>query len=388
MADQDVLKKEPEDSLTQLAKEAMHIPFGLVAKAIDPFFTESTQMTGIENILDETGEMKEGPFLWLVKHEHWYDALQFPAWLLDKGVPDLKIPTKRKFVQHENLSRFINWLMSPLCTGVYRTWLGEGVDSEEELKEMKAANWEMLEELKEEYSKGRHVVFFPEGTTETDGRIPDIKSGAYNVAKIEQEDGTIDLIQCVPVGLTYDFMVGDEILGWKRDLMFFNIGEPFLYGPVERHEGESDRDWVKRDINHFEQRILNYFIDLNTYTVSQLAGEYVVQQAIGGAVRVSLTELDKIVKRRAEALSDIEGIIIDEALLDDESRSKRVARFYEELHELNFINTDGILDHARILAIPEDLDYRDDNILLFSANRLEQIMGRRPAIAEIIEKMR
>src|SRR4030042_1101860 len=95
MGEQSVLHDTPGSSLEGYAKEAFLTGFSLFSKAIDPLFTESDQVTGMEHVLDADGKLIPGPLLWLLKHESWYDALNVPTMLLNLGVPDMKVPNNR-----------------------------------------------------------------------------------------------------------------------------------------------------------------------------------------------------------------------------------------------------------------------------------------------------
>ncbi len=386
MADTDteILYKELERSPSTFLLKQFTGFFSGVMTIVRSLVTEEVKVSGLENIL-ENDEVKPGPFLWLPKHDSWNDIYNIvPLWK-DIGKPVAKAVSRRKIMGDTIGSPIIKFLLSPVAIEVYRTWLDEGLTEDEE-KAMKAENWKRIANLRNHFDRGMDAVIFPEGTTKTDGRISEIKSGAYNLSKIEREDGSLDLIQCVPVGTTYDFLAGDTFLGKKRDLVFFSVGEIFTYEAVEREEEETAKQWVKRDIAHLAQRIENYLIDLNTYTTSQLAGDYIVTAAEEGVGCITLDELDSVLKQRVNALSTVESAIIDEALLEEETRTTRLERFYNEIVKMDYITQDGTLNTNRILLEPSEGEtYKKENILLYSVNRLRGIMDKREEITSAID---
>ena len=387
MAETRILHAELEESAATHSIRHFIRLFTTVMKIVKPFVTESVQVSGLESLLDGEGEQRDGPFLWLPKHESWNDIVNIPSLWYDFGKPIVKAPLRRNILKVKVPSKILAGILSPITFEVYRTWTKEG-ESEGEREQMRLANRERLAVVREHYYKGRQAMVFPEGTSKSDGRFSSIRAGAYNLSKIERDDGGLDLLQCVPIGNTYDFMAGDTHFGKKRHLVFLNIGEVFLYEPPAREEGETNKAYVKRDIAHFGQRILDYLIDLNTYTTSQLAGEYFMGLAKEGINSVTEEKLDAIVGERVSALQGIEGLIFDEALLKEDSRKLRVEHFYEELLSQGYINESGTIDRDRVLLAPQKKDYKKGNILLYSVNRLYGIAEARPAVAKVLENVR
>lgn len=380
-----VLVEEPDRSLLGLAKRfylsCNLASFSRLVSIIDRFMIESVQADGLEHILAAGGSLAKGPALWLLKHDYWYEAAYFPAWLWDRGAPSVKVPTARNLLGQNVLSEIAAWMMKPIFFGVHRTWRDEA-SSDAEKEAMRRQNRELFERVKAEFYRGQHIMMCPEGTTMSDGRFSEIKPGAYTLAKVERP-GAVDLVRCVPVGLTYDYLAGDSFLGLKRNLFFLNIGKEMFYEPVRRFAGEPDKDYVKRDIAKFSQRILDSFIDLNTYTVSQLAGDYLVSLAERGGGKTSHAELEQVVASRADALSAL-GMTLDKALLTEAGRQKRVARFIKGLVSGHYIEKDGGLNIDRVLLPPDLGSWTKHTTLMYSVNRLRHIMEQRPDVAEAI----
>lgn len=380
-----VLVQEPDRSLIGLAKGLYRsrnlAGFSALVGVISRFITDSVQVDGLEHVLAADGPLADGPALWLLKHDYWYEAAYFPAWLWQMGAPAVKVPAARSLLGQNALSDIALRMMGPIFFGVHRTWRGEA-SSDEERESMRLQNRELLERVKAEYVEGQHVVICPEGTTMSDGRFMEIQPGAYNLARVDRPEG-MDLVRCVPVGLTYDYLAGDSPLGLKRNLVFFNIGEEMLYEPCRRLPGEPDGEYMKRDIACFSGRILDSFIDLNTYTVSQLAGDYLVSLAERGGGMVDRKELELAVAARADALGAL-GMTLDRALLSHEGRQKRMRRFHKGLVSGRYLGSDGTLNTERILLQPDLGSWTKHTSLLYSVNRLRDIMGRRPDVADAI----
>ena len=345
-------------------------------KSLRPLITEEVQVSGLENLVDG------GPKLWMFKHEHWFDPPNLISFWFDVGCPSFKVLGARDVVVDSTLlSKIAGRLLSPILYVVHRTWRDK-VSTEEDKELMRRENQKALERLRSCYEDGYHIIVAPEGQTQSDGRNWTIRSGVYNLCKVPRED-RLDLIRCMPVGNTYDFMAGDRKFGRRRHLVFLSYGKPFLYEAVHPKKDESDKEYVQRDIKHFTDGIRRKFVDLTAITTSQLAGHYLMDHP-GGELR--LEELEDAVSARVDALSGIEGLIFDEALFEEEGRKGRVGNFYDTISELGYL-VDGVLDTKRVLYVPPESRYKEENLLLYMVNRLRCIADQRPEVASALESV-
>jgi len=343
------------------------------------YITEEAQVHGAQNVLAAT---HKGPYLWLFRHECMHDAFNLaPLW---KELPDLPPMLIASRTQHSPIPfvrEIVGAVMHPVVFELHRVSMGEG-KTEVEKEALRQENERRLNRVKASLRKGVHAAMFPEGTVKTNGRISKIRAGCYNISHLQREDGGIDIIPAIPLGLTYDFMSGKQGFFGRKSLVFINIGKPIVYAPVERNDGESYEAYIKRDIHAFTGRIRDDFISLSAITTAQLCSEQLLQKSIDQRYDVSRESLSVVIAQKVEKLRSIEGLMIDEALLDSDLRNHRVRRCYRTLEEEGFI-AQGKINAERCLKEPSNLDgYYKENPVLFSANRLYEMMQYDQRIAD------
>ena len=355
--------------------------FSYVMHALRPLITDKIQVSDKEGVL-KNKELTSGPRLWAIKHETIMDPVNImPLWRQISYLPDLKIAAK----EFKGKERILDFLFGSLFFHVYRLSRGEGAD-EEDRKQMDMKNKKSLEAARARYLNGAHNIIFPEGTTDTDGTVFPIKSGCYNLSFMGDFK-----IPILPMGITYDFFAGRNncLTGKKRNLAFINLGKPFVY--------EKAYDNVKQDIRAHTNRVRDVLIGLNTITVSQLAGEYILKQAIAGNNHINRQQLQKVVSARVDGLRGLEGLTFDEALLENNSCEKRIEMLYNNLG--NYFAAEDKISIERVLLEPENIKYekghplryagyKKGNPLRFCANRLIQVSEKRPDIEEVLERTR
>ena len=385
---------EAEDHSFSLEKAIARAFLPLLVSGIPSvrhFYMEPAQVHGIKNLVEVDGTPLQGPALWLLKHESKFDFVAAaPLWKLVPGDPLIKGVSRDEYSSSKVLSRVIRELMRPLFIETYRL-SDKTLLSDVEKQQLRDKNRKGIERLQDNYHKGIHVGIAPEGVSKSDGRIPPIRSGAYNLSHIEREDGVIERVPCVAVGNTYDFMVGEKnFFGRRKYAVFFNFGKPFFYEPVVRDEDEPHEDYIKRDIQCFAEKVELAFLDLNTITASQLVGNYIIRKVEQKRdTGVTPEWMNRFLAWRVEQLSQIEGLYFDNALLTQEGRERRVGALFESLQELGYIS--GVcspISHV-VRRIPEHVDtFKDNqkggNILLYSANRLRQVAEVTPAVNEVL----
>ncbi len=352
--------------------------------------TEEIQLHGQQHLLHENGKPLPGPYLWLSKHEVSMDVINVVPYWLDID-PHLRFDLRgamRNFKKSEYVFRALDAaILRHFTYHVSRTSRGEG-NSPEEIERLRTENEEHFQQVRENYRNGIHALMFPEGTTQTDGTVFPVKSGCYNIAKIEREDGSIDLITTIPIGLTYDHISGDQDFLFQRiqrKHAFVTIGKPSYYEPLARREGESDESYVKADIGNHTRRVRERLIDLNTFTVAQLAGEYVLRSAEAGRREISKNELEDIVSQRVERLQRLPKTTFDDQLGNEYGRRHRIEQFWEGLERRGYVDYDGNLDLQKTLVVPGFEHYKRDNPLRYCVNRVQQLGNYRDDIRSVFE---
>lgn len=352
--------------------------------------TEEVQLHGQEHLLQENGNPRPGPYLWLSKHEVSADVINFIPYWMDID-PSLRFDLRgamRNFKKSEWRFRLLDALILRHFTyHVNRTSRGEG-NSLEEIEQLRAENGNNFRRVRENYERGIHALMFPEGTTQTDGTVFPIKAGCYNIAKIEREDKSIDVITTIPIGLTYDHISGDQDFFFQRmqrKHAFVNIGKPFYYEPLPRRKNETDESYVKADIANHTHRVREQLIQLNTFTVAQLAGEYVLRKVEAGRKEVSKEELEDILSQRVERLQRLPQTTFDDQLHNEYGQHHRVEQFWDGLERRGYIDHEGTLDSQKALLAPDLKHYKRDNALRYCVNRVRQLGEYRDDVRSALE---
>jgi len=367
---------------TFLRKRSMQNRVGVAAfsvlNSIKPIFTERLYLNGLENLFEEgdvNGTPIPGPFLWLMKHESYYDAINLP--------PEFhKVPRTPKYVVMGR-ERYLpvpglNYLFLKLFNiiPIKRGWL-EADMTEEKRREIDDFNRNALGKLVQECRKGCHPFVLPEGTTRNNGEIAKIRSGAYNMSHFI-EDGKLNVVNCVPVGNTYDLMSGT----YGRQLVFLQIGKMFQYKPAE-YEGERPGEYMKKDIHKFSATIRQQFAELNTLTLPQIIGlmlrdcsrrgmQYVSRNKMALKARFTLMEI--------KARDDKEPMLVDPELLTTEGMQKRMENFYSNLIRRGYVtktqNGDR-LNREIVLQTCAPERYKKENPLAYMTNRIISVLDER-----------
>lgn len=374
----------PRDFYTQLMLRL----YASVTTIVRPLVSEEVQVTGIQNL---EGRIDSGQgALWLGKHDSRMDALNLPPlWFSFPGHPSLRGVSRTEYIKipshpllSKHLSSALSWVMRKTLFHEVHRVSEMGYLPTSEVQRLRTENGAILHQLQQLYQQGTQVVIMPEGTTKTDGHIAVIRDGAYDLCQPN--------IWCVPFGNTYDSMSARKsIFGRSRDLVFINFGIPFHYQPIARQDEESDIQYRVRDKTQFSRQIQDAFMDLNTITAGQLAGEYLMSLAQQGERKWSRQDMEHIISRRVEALRQVEGIIIDRVLLDPLTCERRIYYLYESLQEKGYITENGEIAPERVLFTPANVHvYKHQNPLRYMANRLIGIAKERPAIAQALQDTR
>lgn len=387
-----VFQSQEKQSLGfQLIKRPIMVSLMMIIEGLQQNRTEEVQLHGQRNLLQENGEPYPGPYLWAVKHEVSADVINIVPYWMDLPLPhrfDFR-SAMRTFKRGERGLRTLDAaVLRHFTYHVSRTSRGEG-DTPEEIARLRAENEKHFQEMRENYRRGIHAILFPEGTTQTDGTVFPIRAGCYNLAKIAREDGTIEVITTIPVGLTYDHVSGDEIpflFGkLQRKHVFINIGAPLYYQPLPRRADETDDAYIKADISHHTHRVREQLISLNTFTVAQLAGEYVLRKVEGGMKTLSKAELEDILTQRTERLRRVPRTIFDDKLLDEVGRHYRIEQFWDGLERRGYIDHAGMVDFQKVLFAPGLKHFKRDNALRYCVNRVRQLAQQKDDIKSIID---
>ncbi len=385
-----VFKAKGDSLAFQLVKRPIMAGIMMAMDLLRGPLTEEIQLHGQQHLLQEKGEPHPGPYLWLSKHEVSMDVINVVPYWMDLDLSqrfDLR-GAMRNFKKNEYVFRALDSaVLQHFTYHVSRTSRGEG-SSPEEIERLRAENEQHFQQVRENYGKGIHALIFPEGTTQTDGTVFPIKAGCYNIAKIEREDKSIDVITTIPIGLTYDHISGDQDFFFQRiqrKHAFVNIGEPFYYEPLVRREGENDESYVKADIQNHTHRVRERLIDLNTFTVAQLAGEYVLRSAEAGRRKISKEELEDILSQRVERLQRLPQTTFDDQLENEYGRHNRIEQFWNGLERRGYVDHEGNLDLQKTLIVPGLKHYKRDNGLRYCVNRVRQLGEHRDEIKMVLE---
>ena len=385
-----VLQVQTNNLGFQLIKRPIIAGIMVAMNLLQGTFTEEVQLHGQEHLLEENGKPRPGPYLWLSKHEVSADVINFvPYWMdIDLSLRfDLR-GAMRNFKKSEYGFRALDAaVLRHFTYHVSRTSRGEG-NSTEEIELLRAENEQHFRQVRENYGNGIHAVMFPEGTTQTDGTVFPIKAGCYNIAKIEREDRSIDVITTIPIGLTYDHVSGDQDFFFQRiqrKHAFINMGKPFYYKPLPRREDETDESYVKADIANHTHRVREHLIGLNTFTVAQLAGEYVLRSGEAGRGEVSKDELEDILSERVERLQRLPQTTFDYQLENGYGRHNRIEQFWDGLERRGYIDNDGRLNFKKTLLVPGLKHYKRDNALRYCVNRVRQLGEYRDDVRSVLE---
>lgn len=387
-----IFKGQQDQSLGfQLIKRPIMAGLMMIIEGLQQNRTEEVQLHGQQNLLQENGEPHPGPYLWAVKHEVSADVINIVPYWMDLPLQyrfDFR-SAMRTFKDKEVGLRLLDALVLKHFTyHVSRTSRGEG-DTPEEIARLRAENEKHFQEMRENYQRGIHAILFPEGTTQTDGTVFPVKAGCYNLARVVQDDGTFQVITTVPVGVTYDHISGDEIpflFGkLQRKHAFINIGKPFFYEPLPRRTDETEEAYTKADIQHHAHRVREQLINLNTFTVAQLAGEYVMRSVEAERREVSKQELEDILTKRVERLQRLPHTTFDDKLLDDAGRHHRIEQFWDGLERRGYIDHTGTLDFQNVLVMPDLKHYKRDNALRYCVNRVRQLAQQRDDVKSLLD---
>ncbi|MBI4152043.1 hypothetical protein HY496_03660 [Candidatus Woesearchaeota archaeon] len=388
-----VLEVSKKDPLFRWVKRPIITGLIGIIKLLQKTYTEELQLHGKENLLKEDGQPYANPGLWAIKHEVSADIINIiPYWM--HIAPSLRFDFRsamRNVKRGEYGLRLLDTLVLRHFTyHVHRTSFGEG-NSPEEIEQLRKENAAHFQRVREQYQKGIHAIIFPEGTTKTDGTVFPIKSGCYNLAKNEREDGILDVITTIPVGLTYDHISGGRnpfFSKIQRKHVFVNIGKPFYYDAHTQNSSESDHPWeIKAQINKYSQHVREQLIRLNTLTVAQLAGEYVLTKAEEGKRNISKEELRDILSRRVEKLQQLPQLTFDDELQGESGRQRRIDQFWHGLEYRGFMEGDR-MSLEKIVIVPNLPKYKKDNALRYCVNRLRQFAQYRGDVDSVLNETR
>lgn len=348
--------------------------------AVRQLFAEQVYLHGINENLYSDGEAIKGPFLWLMKHESWYDIINYPpAFLKVPNHPKYMVLGRRGYTHVPPLDYLIGKVFN--IRYITRNWMEQDME-EEKKKKAEIENRKSIKEVLDGFQEGIHTFILPEGTTKNNGAIAKIRSGAYNASHLVY-DGKLYVVNCMPVGNTYDLMSGKD----GKHLMFIEAGKLFQYHPVD-YEGESEADYIKKDIGEFAKVIRMNLAQLHTVTLSQIVGSKMRMAAERGEPFIFASELNECV---ASVLGEIdclgEEVFIDPMLKEDPK--SRFKNFYSSLPQHGYGRKMGDkvwIDGERILCVPSDAHYKRDNPLGYMTNRIESVLEERPMLKEAFEK--
>lgn len=165
-----------------------------------------TRLLGIEVVVE--GERAQGPTLYAIKHESFFEAIDAPMFLNAPAV----------FAKRELFS-IPGWGLSAMKYGLIPVSRDEGA----------RALRQMVTVARERLAEGRPLVLFPEGTRVKHGTAPELQSGFAGLYKLLG-------LQVVPVAVNSGPLYHRL---WKRSgRITYRIGEPIPAG-LPREEAEA-----------------------------------------------------------------------------------------------------------------------------------------------------
>lgn len=365
--------------------------FGLsssISWLIRNYTTEHFSIDGLEDVFNKEDGIKP-PYLLLVQHTTWFDFSNiFPVWFsFPAGHHFTALTRKDYFPKIPVVNAFVNGLASAVSLPVYGI-SSEKAASAEEIEKRNVLNKEVQEQVIAAYAKGISVALAPEGTSKGNGRISPIRSGAYHYSYFVTEEGLFT-VPCVPIGVTYDFLSGKGKEGKRKQRVFARVGQPFMYAPVSRIEGEAAIAYQHRDKEAFNQCIRDAFIDLNTITAAQLASVFIYDKLKRGQRTTTFGEFQEKIHYMTENLVTVPGICVDPILLDQEQCGERLFSLYHALIKEGYLAPTNFGHHSicqsRALREPSSLAiFKKENMLLHTYNKIAEMMEQRDAIRDAI----
>ncbi|MFH1315935.1 MAG: 1-acyl-sn-glycerol-3-phosphate acyltransferase [Candidatus Woesearchaeota archaeon] len=343
---------------------------GAALLPIRPKYCENVHLTGIKEHIYKEGKPVRGPFLWALKHESWFDALDLIPEI--HNVPEtirMKVIVRDNYFKNRLYNSLMNFAAKPYGIVVKRTGQDGQYLSDEERERLTRHNIRSIGTVLYRLMKGDNIFFLPEGTTRNNGTFIPLKSGLWR-ASHHVFDGKLYVANCVPVGNTYDFMAG---VGDKHQV-FINIGEIFHYEPVE-FEGESSEAYRKKDKLYFAERLREKLVELHTFTTSQLGGLYIRALIEKGKDKFSKEELYQAMVKMTEELQGREHgykLFFDPDLLNSEKRFYRFERLFSRMIETGYVSMDGfecVINKDRMQYVPPDDIYKAENPWRYMTNR-------------------
>ncbi len=361
-----------------------------ITSFLRPFVTEHFEVEGFDAVIRGEHTLRP-PYLLLAQHNTWNDIINLPPlWFSFPQGHHFTGPTRTNyFPEHPRLNAFIDAMTRTLFFHVYRTAV-DGRESLGEVQRMQEANKRTRDDVLKLYQQRINIALAPEGTTKGNGRISSLRSGAYYYSHFETPEGDY-VVPCVPFGMTYDFLSGSGKEGKRKHRVFARVGQPFFYAPVLKEEGEDSDTYKQRDKVAFNQQIYDAFIDLNTITAAQLGAVLFYDKLARGERSMTFGGFFPALCATVDTLKEIDGVRFDPALLDQERRHELIYRLYGALLQEGYLvhnNGNETLCQHRALQEPASLErYKQENILLYTYNKIAEVMEQRPAIRDVIKKM-
>lgn len=155
--------------------------------------------------------------------------------------------------------------------------------------------------------EGDALTVAPEGALTPDGRIGRIKSGLQQIVQRTTRD-----LALLPMGVTYDFM------STGRPAAYLRIGSPVT----------GAKEWPAQE---WPARVRRMLAQQTTVTLSQLAAQYVLEQARENVFSLGAASMKAELARRASAFA-AEGLHVASSLLQPAEFDQCWTRFLAYCH--------------------------------------------------------
>ena len=354
-----------------------------LAKLLRPIWCENVFVNGLENI-DSTKK----PILFILNHRGYYDILDLlPVWSEISNPPAISIVGRENYTKIKPLDFLFNSYVSPVLSSIKIISTDNLYDSD---KEQREHNEKRMIQVQEFMENGSCSAILPEGTSRTNGAINNLKKwGVWRLSHKREKGDVKYIVNLLPVGNTSELMLSK----WNRHFTYANVGKEFHYFPIEFLEGENLDEYFKRDMDNFSSIVKNKLIELQTITMSQIGGLYLMKmfKQVGNLfVKDRFFQVINESYNRLNEIADNRPLFLDNNFLNEFETREMFERYFSNLEKQEYISSfDDVLHQInveRFYEIPDNSHYKKENSQRYMVNVLLDIVKNRPAIKKSLEE--
>jgi len=158
-------------------------------------------------------------------------------------------------------------------------------------------------------------------------------------------------------------------------------------------EGENLDEYFKRDMDNFSSIVKNKLIELQTITMSQIGGLYLMKmfKQVGNLfVKDRFFQVINESYNRLNEIADNRPLFLDNNFLNEFETREMFERYFSNLEKQEYISSfDDVLHQInveRFYEIPDNSHYKKENSQRYMVNVLLDIVKNRPAIKKSLEE--